>query len=54
MLQDIEMGRPLELESVVGAVLELGDMQGIPMPHTKTLYACTKLLAQRLSRPPVA
>ena len=54
MLQDIEMGRPLELESVVGAVLELGDMQGIPMPHTKTLYACTKLLAQRLSQTPVA
>ena len=52
MLQDIEMGRPLELESVVGAVLELGDMQGIPMPHTRTLYACTKLLAQRLSSSP--
>ncbi len=49
MLQDIEMGRPLELESIVGAVLELGDKQGIPMPHTRTLYACTKLLAQRLS-----
>jgi len=53
MLQDIEMGRPLELESVVGAVLELGDKQGIPMPHTRTLYACTKLLAQRLSSLPV-
>ena len=53
MLQDIEMGRPLELESVVGAVLELGDMQGIPMPYTRTLYACTKLLAQRLSSAPV-
>ena len=53
MLQDIEMGRPLELESVVGAVLELGDKQGIPMPHTRTLYACTKLLAQRLSSIPV-
>ena len=52
MLQDIETGRPLELESVVGAVLELGDMQGIPMPHTRTLYACTKLLAQRLSNQP--
>ena len=44
MLQDVESGRPLELESIVGAVLELGEMQGIPMPHTKTLYACTKLL----------
>ena len=52
MLQDIEMGRPLELESVVGAVLELGDKQGIPMPHIRTLYACTKLLAQRLSSLP--
>ena len=54
MLQDIEMGRPLELESVVGAVLELGDMQGIPMPHTRTLYACTKLLIQRLAGVSVA
>jgi 2-dehydropantoate 2-reductase len=45
MLQDLEAGRPLELEAVVGAVVELGDRLGIPMPHTKTVYACTKLLA---------
>lgn len=44
MLQDLEAGRPLELEPVVGAVVELGDRFGIPMPHTKTVYACTKLL----------
>lgn len=48
MLQDIEAGRVLELDSIVGAVLELGEMQSIPMPHTKALYACTKLLADRL------
>ncbi len=45
MLQDLEAGRPLELEAVVGAVLELGDRLGVPMPHTRTIYACTKLLA---------
>jgi 2-dehydropantoate 2-reductase len=45
MLQDLEMGRPLELEALVGSVLELGGRLGIDMPHTKTVYACTKLLA---------
>jgi 2-dehydropantoate 2-reductase len=44
MLQDLEAGRPLELESVVGAVVELGERLGIDMPHTRTAYACTHLL----------
>jgi 2-dehydropantoate 2-reductase len=44
MLQDIEAGRPLELEPVVGAVLELGEKLGVPMPQTRAIYACTKLL----------
>ena len=46
MLQDLEAGRPLELEAVVGAVLEVGARLEIPMPHTRTVYACTKLLAE--------
>ncbi len=46
MLQDLEAGRPLELEAVVGAVLELGERLGVPMPHTRSVYACTKLLAR--------
>jgi 2-dehydropantoate 2-reductase len=46
MLQDLEAGRPLELEAVVGAVVELGERLGVPMPYTNTLYACTKLLAK--------
>jgi 2-dehydropantoate 2-reductase len=29
MLQDVEAGRPLEVESVVGAVVELGDKLGL-------------------------
>jgi len=47
MLQDLEAGRPLELEPVVGAVVELGEQLGIEMPHTRTVYACTKLLGAR-------
>ena len=44
MLQDVESGRPMELEPVVGAVVELGARLGIDMPYTRTVYACTKLL----------
>jgi len=44
MLQDLEAGRPLELDPVVGAVLELAAHLGIEMPHTRAVYACAKLL----------
>lgn len=47
MLQDLEAGRPLELEAIVGAVLEIGERLEISMPHTRTVYACAKLLAER-------
>jgi 2-dehydropantoate 2-reductase len=46
MLQDLEAGRPIELEAIAGAVVELGEHLNIPMPHTRSVYACTKLLAQ--------
>jgi 2-dehydropantoate 2-reductase len=46
MLQDLEAGRPMELEAVVGAVLEIGERLGVPMPHTQAVYSCTKLLGQ--------
>ncbi len=45
MLQDLEAGRPLELDSMLGAVLELGELLEVPMPHTATLYAAAKLRA---------
>jgi 2-dehydropantoate 2-reductase len=47
MLQDLEAGRPIELEALVGAVVELGERVGLPMSCTRTVYACTKLLADR-------
>jgi 2-dehydropantoate 2-reductase len=47
MLQDLEAGRPLEVEALVGSVVELGERLGVPMPHTRTVYGCAKLLAAR-------
>ena len=46
MLQDLEAGRPMELEALVGAVVELGERVGLPMSCTRTVYTCTKLLAE--------
>ena len=47
MLQDLEAGRPMEIEAVVGAVVELGDRLGVAMPATRAVYACVKLLDQK-------
>ncbi len=46
MLQDLEAGRPMEVEAIVGAMVELGDRLGVPMPHTRTVYASVRLLDQ--------
>ena len=46
MLQDIEAGRPLELEAIVGVMVELGDKMGLALPCTRTVYACVKLLTE--------
>jgi 2-dehydropantoate 2-reductase len=47
MLQDVDAAKPLEVGGLVGSVLELGRMLGIPMPYTSTVYACTKLLGTK-------
>jgi 2-dehydropantoate 2-reductase len=46
MLQDLEAGRPMELEALVGSVVELGDKVGVPMPHTRMVYNCARLLGE--------
>jgi 2-dehydropantoate 2-reductase len=51
MLQDVEAGRPMELEAVVGACVELGERLGISMPATRAVYACAALLNDRLTSP---
>jgi len=49
MLQDVEHGRPLELDALVGAVVELGRITATPMPHVSAIYACASLLAKTLN-----
>jgi 2-dehydropantoate 2-reductase len=52
MLQDLEAGRPLELEAVVGAVVELGERFGVSTPAMESLYACARLLDEVRRRQP--
>jgi 2-dehydropantoate 2-reductase len=47
MLQDLEAGRPMELEPIVGAVVELGERLGVPVPSTRAVYACVKMLDEK-------
>jgi 2-dehydropantoate 2-reductase len=49
MLQDVEQGRALELEALVGSVVELGRITGTPTPTIDAIYATTRLLAQTLA-----
>lgn len=49
MLQDVEAGRPLELEALVGAIVELGKLTGTPTPHIDAVYACASLLGRTLA-----
>ncbi|HVC75947.1 MAG TPA: 2-dehydropantoate 2-reductase [Candidatus Micrarchaeaceae archaeon] len=44
MLQDLEAGRPLELDALVGSVIELADGAGVPVPTLRTVFKLTKLL----------
>jgi len=44
MLQDVEAGRGLELEAIMGAVAELACLTGIATPGIDAIYALVKLL----------
>lgn len=43
MLQDYEAGRPLELDPIVTAVIELAKRRQVPVPTIETLWALTKV-----------
>jgi 2-dehydropantoate 2-reductase len=50
MLQDVEHGRALELEALVGAVVELGRITSVPTPSIQAIYAATTLLGHTLTQ----
>jgi 2-dehydropantoate 2-reductase len=45
MLQDVEAGRPIELEALLGAPIELARRANIAVPTLEALYAMTRLMA---------
>jgi len=44
MLQDLELKRPLEIDALLGAVIELAAASGVEVPSLKAVYGLTKLL----------
>ncbi len=44
MLQDVEAGRSLETEALIGAILEMGKLVEVSSPAIEAIYACVKLL----------
>jgi len=46
MLQDVEAGRPIELDSIVGAAREIGERVGVPTPNIDALLGLTRLFAR--------
>ena len=45
MLQDLDAGRPLELDALLGAVLELSDWVGVPAPTLSLVYSLVRCRA---------
>lgn len=44
MLQDVEAGRSLETEALIGSILEMAQLTNTPAPAIQSVYACVKLL----------
>lgn len=53
MLQDVEAGRALEIDPLVGTFVELGELTRTPMPATSAIYELVSLLNWRLVTAPM-
>jgi 2-dehydropantoate 2-reductase len=49
MLQDIEHGRAIEIDALLGSVIELARLANVPTPHLDAVYAATKLLGETVA-----
>ena len=47
MLQDLERGRPMEIDAMLGAVVELADLVGKPMPLCRAVLALVRERARQ-------
>lgn len=50
MLQDVEAGKPLEIDGMLGVVIELAETTGTDIPTLKAVYACVSLLNHTMSQ----
>ena len=48
MLQDVRAGKPVEIDALVGAVRELGQLAGVATPFTDALLGLARLHARQL------
>jgi 2-dehydropantoate 2-reductase len=48
MLQDVQARKPIELDALVGAVRELGQMTGVATPFTDALMGLTRVFVKNL------
>jgi 2-dehydropantoate 2-reductase len=49
MLQDVEAGKALETEAIIGAIVELGELTDTPTPAIRAIYLAVKLLNRTLT-----
>lgn len=49
MLQDIRAGKKTEIDALNGAVVQLGEHHGIPVPYNTMVYSSVKFLEERES-----
>jgi len=54
MLQDVEAGRAIEVDALVGAVIELGELTNTPTPTIRAIYQASKLLAHTIETEKIA
>jgi 2-dehydropantoate 2-reductase len=54
MLQDVEAGRAIEIDALVGSVVELGLLTGVPTPTITAIYNASKLLAHTIETEKIA
>jgi 2-dehydropantoate 2-reductase len=47
-LQDVEAGRPVEVDALIGSVIELGELTGTPTPAIHAVHALLKLLVKTM------
>jgi 2-dehydropantoate 2-reductase len=52
MLQDLEAGKALEIDAIIGAVVEIAGLTGVPAPALRNVHAAIGLLSRTMTPVP--